>query len=271
MKLGYVVPRVEDHVSRTLEFAYDDFCVAQLAKAVGKMEDYKLFMKRSQNYRNLYNPPKELMWPKDKNGNWLSKPRGAYCEASPYGYLFCVMQDIPGLVDLMGMEPFERQLDYTFQRMHAHGNEPQHHYAYLYNYIDKAHKTQEAVRRIAVRLYHSQPPGGLCGDDDCGQMSAWLVFSSMGFYPVTPGSQDYAIGSPMWKEVTIHIDKPYKPVTFKIVARNQAPTNCYIQSAELNGKPLPTPFIKHADIISGGELVFEMGPKPGKVWNVPNQ
>lgn len=277
--LGFVPQdRTDESVSRTLEFAYDDFCVAQLAQAVGKMDDYELLMKRSRNYKNLYDPAKGFMRPKKSDGSWDEESWASreermpgFTEGSPWTYLFCAMQDIPGMITLMGgAEKFAAKLDENFSGGHyRHDNEPGHHYTYLYDYCGQPWKTQERVREAMVQNYHNTPDG-LSGNDDCGQMSAWYIFSAMGFYPVTPGSPVYAIGSPLFEKATIMLDKPYTKGPFTVIAKNQSSKNKYIQSATLNGKPLNEPFIKHTDIANGSTLVFVMGPQPNKKWGVRN-
>ena len=275
--LGYVPQdKTDESVSRTLEFAYDDFCVAQLAKAVGKMDDYEMFMQRSRNYKNLYDPSIGFMRPKKADGSWdeeswASKEdrKPGFTEGSPWTYLFCEMQDIPGMIALMGgNDRFNAKLDENFAGGHyRHDNEPGHHYTYLYNYSGQPWKTQERVRETIASQYHNAPDG-LSGNDDCGQMSAWYIFSAMGFYPVTPGSPVYAIGSPLFDRATIMLSGPYKKGPFTVIARNQSKRNKYIQSATLNGKPLRQPFINHTDIANGSTLVFVMGAQPNRRWGV---
>ncbi|MFN2453366.1 MAG: GH92 family glycosyl hydrolase [Pyrinomonadaceae bacterium] len=275
--LGYVPQdKTDESVSRTLEFAYDDFCVAQLAQAVGKKDDFEMFMERSRNYRNLYDPVSGFMRPKKADGTWdevswasREDRKPGFTEGSPWTYLFCEMQDIPGMIALTGGErKFAAKLDENFAGGHyRHDNEPGHHYTYLYDYCNQPWKTQKQVRETMASKYHNSPDG-LSGNDDCGQMSAWYIFSAMGFYPVTPGSTVYAIGSPLFQKATIMLDKPYRKGTFTVIARNQSPRNKYIQSATLNGKPLTKPFINHADIVSGSTLVFVMGAQPNKSWGV---
>jgi len=265
-QLGYVAcDKTDESVSNTLEGAYDDFCVAQLAKAVGKSSDYDYFMKRSKNYKNLYNTDLKMMMPKDSKGNWMTDERtlvNSFSEGSPWTYLFCAMQDIPGLVDLMGKDTFISRLDENFSGGHyVHANQPGHHYAYLYNYCGQPWKTQERVRKILASEYKNAPDG-LVGNDDCGQMSAWYILSAMGFYSVTPGTNVYALGCPILDSATIYFDKPYKKAKFNITAKNLSDKNIYVQKVTLNGKQLNTPFIKHSDIVNGGTLVFELGPEP---------
>jgi predicted alpha-1,2-mannosidase len=268
--LGYVPQdNTDESVSRTLEFAYDDFCVAQIAKAVGKGNDYDLFMNRSRYYKNLYDPTTGFMRPKNSDGSWYEDDKAGFTEGSPWTYLFCAMQDIPGLIALLGGEErFAAKLDENFSGGHyRHDNEPGHHYAYLYDYCNQPWKTQAKVREAMALNYHNKPDG-LNGNDDCGQMSAWYIFSAMGFYPVTPGSPVYAIGSPLFEKATIVLTRPYQRASFTVIARDQSPTNKYIQSATLNGKLLKEPFINHADIANGSTLVFLMGPQPNKRWGV---
>jgi predicted alpha-1,2-mannosidase len=268
--LGFVpVDKTDESVSCTLEFAYDDFCVAQLARAMGKKDDYELFMKRSRNYKNLYDPEDGFMRPRKSDGTWYEDKQAGFTEGSPWTYLFCEMQDIPGMIALMGGEQkFAARLDENFSGGHyKHDNEPGHHYTYLYDYCGQPWKTQEKARETMASQYRNAPDG-LSGNDDCGQMSAWYIFSAMGFYPVTPGSPLYAIGSPLFEKATIVLDKPYKKGTFTVVAKNQSPKNKYIQSATLNGRPLKEPFINHANIANGSNLVFVMGAQPNKKWEV---
>jgi predicted alpha-1,2-mannosidase len=275
--LGYVpIDKTDESVSNTLEFAYDDFCVAQLAKAVGRMADYEMFMKRSRNYQNIYDSAVGFMRAKRADGSWDEESwastedrKPGFTEGSPWTYLFCVMQDVPGMIKLMGGdERFAAKLDENFAGGHyRHDNEPGHHYTYLYDYAGQPWKTQERVREAMVAHYHNAPDG-LSGNDDCGQMSAWYIFSAMGFYPVTPGSTLYAIGSPLFARATIMLGGPYRKGPFTVIARNQSPENKYIQSATLNGKPLNEPFIRHADIANGSTLVFRMGARPNKKWGL---
>ena len=292
-KLGYLpANRVGESVSRTLEYTYDDWCVAQVAKALGKTEDYEYFMGRSLNYRNLFNPSNGFFQGKKEKGPWvkLFDPRyiggdreRLYTEGNAWQYLWSVQHDVQGLIDLMGGEgDFIEKLDHFFKQpsiitgpavpdvtgmigQYAHGNEPSHHIPYLYDYAGQPWKTQERVRQIMDTLYHANP-GGLCGNEDVGQMSAWYVFSAMGFYPACPGMPAYAIGSPVFDRVTVHLDEYWGSNELIITAENNSPKNKYIQSVTLNGKPLNKPWITHEDVVNGGVLVFEMGPSPNKKW-----
>lgn len=262
MKLGYVpADKTNESVSNTLEGAYDDFCVAQAAKAAGHNDDYEMLIKRSKNYLNVYNSATGFMAPKNSDGTWNKNTRTGFTEGGPWTYLFAVQQDIPGLIKLLGgKEIFVRRLNKNFHWLrYWHENEPGHHYTYLYDYANAAWRTQKKVAHYRTIKYHNRPHG-LTGDDDCGQMSAWYVFSALGFYPVTPGTDVYAIGTPLFTKATIHFGEK----KFEITAHNVSKKNIYIQSVSLNGKILSEPFLHHADIINGGKLEFEMGGKPKK-------
>ncbi|MBI1288688.1 MAG: glycoside hydrolase family 92 protein [Flavobacteriales bacterium] len=268
-KLGYIpVDKTSESVSRTLESAYDDFCVAQVAKAVGKTEDHDYFMQRSKFYQNLYNPETKFMAPRNADGSWNEHRKWGFTEGGPWTYLFCVMQDVPGMIDLMGgKDAFVKRLDKGFGGIfrYIHENEPGHHYSYLYDYADAAWKTQKRVAHFRKTKYHNQP-FGLNGDDDCGQMSAWYIFSSLGFYPVTPGTDVYAIGTPLFEKAVIHPNPNDPSIQFTILAKNLSKRNKYIKAAYLNGQRLEEPFLHHSDITRGGELIFEMDSRPNKVW-----
>ncbi|MCK4407501.1 MAG: GH92 family glycosyl hydrolase, partial [Bacteroidales bacterium] len=292
-KSGYIPADKEgESVSKTLEYAYDDWCIAQMAKKLGKDKDYRKYITRAQYYKNLFD---------DSTGFFRGKRNETFVtpfdpaevnfmltEANTWQYNFFVPQDIQGMIDLLGgNEQFVKKLDemfYTETKLsgrhqsditgligqYAHGNEPSHHIAYLYDYAGQPWKTQKLVRKIMDDLY-SDKPDGLCGNEDCGQMSAWYVLSAMGFYPVTPGDNIYAIGSPIFEKVTINLENGNK---FIIKANNVSDDNFYIQSANFNGKPYNKSYLKHSDIIKGGELVFKMGHEPNKNWgtgkeNVP--
>ena len=190
-----------------------------------------------------------------------------FTEGGPWTYLFCEMQDVPGMVELSGgREAFAAKLEENFNGGHyRHDNEPGHHYTYLFDYVGRAWRTQELVRET-MRTKYQNAPDGLSGNDDCGQMSAWYIFSAMGFYPVTPGSTVYALGSPLFDKATIKLQGPYRKGPFTVIAKNQSPENKYVQSVTLNGRPLPEPFINHADIANGSTLVFVMGSRPNKSW-----
>ena len=293
LKYGYVpYDKVRESVSRTLEYAYNDWCVAQLAKALGKTADYEMFIKRAANYKNIIDISTGFARPKNSNGEWLSPfdPKFIgqgnnrhYTEANAWQYTWFVPHDVQGLMILEGgRENFVKKLDSLFTTssdihstvsdvtgligQYAHGNEPSHHTLYLYNYAGAPWKTQALARNVMDSLYH-EGPAGLCGNEDMGQMSAWYVLSAMGFYPVAPGQNVYSIGSPEFSKVTIHLDKNYNNgKQFVIETKNNSKANKYIQSATLNGKPLNKPWFDHADIKSGGTLIFIMGPQPNKSW-----
>lgn len=268
-------------VSTSLEYAYDDWCLAQVAKGLGKGENYKYFMERASNYRNLLDPSTGFMRPRDENGNWMEpfdpEDWREFTEGNSWTYTFFVPHDVQGLIRLKGREAFIENLDHFFEEFanpswlepfshHWHGNEPSHHVPYLYDYVGQPWKTQEVVRRIMDNLYGAGP-AGLPGNDDVGQLSAWYVFSAMGFYPVCPGQGTYQIGSPTFDEVTIHLPEyHYGGKDFVIEAKNVSAENKYIQSATLNGATYDEPWITHSDIADGGNLAFEMGPKPNYEW-----
>ena len=280
-EMGYISSDLENEsVSKTLEYAYDDWCIAMMAKDLGKMDDYKIFIERSKYYSNLFDPSTSLMRPK-KNGKWFEpfdpySVSGNYTEANSWQYSFFVPHDVNGLIHLMGgNEKFISKLDQLFTTdpkltgrvqsditgligQYAHGNEPSHHMAYLYNYAGAPWKTQQKVHEIVTTLY-SEKADGLCGNEDCGQMSAWYVMSSLGFYPVCPGDEKYIFGTPSFGKITIKTGEKNK---FMVIANNISENNFYIQSAKLNGKDYPFSYIKHSDLVKGGKLVFEMGPNP---------
>lgn len=251
--LGYIPnDKTNEAGSRTLEGAYDDWCIAQVAKSVGNEEDYKFFINRSQNYKNVYNKDQQKMMAKNLDGSWTT---GSFTEGRPDNYNWCVLQDFGGYVNLMGEDVYNTTLDkYFAEGKNEHDNEPSHHYGYLYNYSGRPWKTQETVRKILKDNYRADELG-LMGNDDCGQMSSWYVLSAMGFYPVTPASGDYMIGSPIFDKVTIHSPDNKD---FVITANNNPDDNVYIESAILNGQALNKPVLSHKDIIKGGTLNFTM-------------
>ena len=293
LKYGYIpYDKVRESVSRTLEYAFNDWCVAQLAKEAGKMDDYALFMKRAFNYKNVMDLTTGFARPKNSEGKWLDPfdPKFVghgndrhYTEANAWQYTLFVPHDVQGVINLAGGRPnFVAKLDTLFTTsseikstvsditgligQYAHGNEPGHHTVYLYNYAGVPWKTQNMARKVMDDLY-TAGPAGLCGNEDMGQMSAWYVLSAMGFYPVAPGQNVYSIGSPLFSKVTIHLDKTFgNAAKFVIETRNSAKANKYIQSATLNGKPLNKPWFDHSEIKNGGTLVFVMGAEPNKNW-----
>ncbi|MGE0077462.1 MAG: GH92 family glycosyl hydrolase [Bacteroidales bacterium] len=278
-----------ESVSKTLEYAYDDWCIAQFAKDLGENSDYVEFTKRAQAYKNLFDPTTHFMRPRI-NGGWKDNFNPAevdqnFTEANSWQYSFYVPQDIAGLIKLHGgKDNFERKLDDLFSTsselsgknqvditgligQYAHGNEPSHHMAYLYNYVGKPWKTQQIVRKIMDEMY-SCKPDGLCGNEDCGQMSAWYIMSAAGFYPVCPGSTQYAIGSPLFSKITFNLENGKQ---FTVVAENNSAQNIYIASASLNGQPLTRSWIDHSDIIAGGELKLVMSNQPNSTWGTSDE
>lgn len=279
---------VSQSVSTTLETAFDDWCVAQLAMKLGKMDDYNHFMERSEYYKNLFNPKHGFFQAKNKDGHWLEpfdplkyggNGGNPYTEGNAWQYLWYVPQNVPHLINLMGgKNAFTAKLDQFFSLadqsgekngnasgfigQYAHGNEPSHHVAYLYDYAGQPWKTQFYVAKVLNELYNNSS-SGYSGNEDCGQMSSWYIFSAMGFYPVNPDSQEYAIGSPILKHVQINL--PGGKI-FTVDVTNTGKQNCYIQAIQLNGKKYTRPFIEQSDIIHGGELKFVMGNKPNKNW-----
>jgi len=281
-------------VSKVLEYAYDDACIGRFAKALGRDDLAAKYSRRSYNWENVFDSSTGFMRGKSTNGSWVT-PFGEreinsinfneYTEANAWQYNFFVLQNIPELITkLGGDDKFVNRLDEMFDTkdvipnltsipdvtgvigMYSHGNEPDHHVAYLYNYAGRPWKTQARVRQIANSLYNNTP-GGICGNDDCGQTSAWFVFTAMGFYPVDPTSGIYVLGAPLMDKDTLKLDPKFsKGRSFTVVARNNSPANQYIQSAFLNGQPITRSWISHEEIISGGKLILTMGPTPNKAF-----
>ncbi len=277
-----------ESVSRTLESAYDDYCVAQMAKALGKMEDYRYFMKRADYYKNLLDPETKMMRGKDSKGNWRNpfslfslshstSHGGDYTEGNAWQYTWQVQHDVDGLIKIMGGKSiFAHKLDSLFSMkskdtvkvldvtgligQYAQGNEPSHHVIYLYNYVKQPYKTQELIRDVFDKFYLAKPDG-LCGNDDCGQMSAWYIFSAMGFYPVNPIGGEYSIGAPQLPKIILML--PGKK-SFTIEAKGLSDKNKYVESVKLNGKPIANFKIQHREILNGGTLIFTMADRPAK-------
>lgn len=268
-------------LSKTLEYAFDDYCIALMAEKMGQNELAENFYKRALYYRNVFNEGSSFMQPRDSKGNFIAnfKPEEYtphITESNGWQYLWSVQHDIEGLIELIGgKKRFEEKLDSMFTLtpkeneelpifstgmigQYAHGNEPSHHVAYLYNYTNSPWKTQKYVSEIMHELYKNTPDG-LCGNEDCGQMSAWYVLSAMGFYPVNPVSGEYQLGTPMFPEMRI---KFADNKIFTIFAKNVDRKNCYIKSVKLNGQLLQELSINHKDIINGGVLEFTMTDKP---------
>jgi predicted alpha-1,2-mannosidase len=258
-----------EQVSRTLEYAYDDYVLSLLAKALGKTADERVFSARAGNYRNIIDPEAGFARGRHSDGSWDSPfdPAGKYhyiTEGLPFQYTFFVPQDVAGLIEQMGgRTAFIDKLDRLFAgKYYDHGNEPSHHIAYLYDYAGEPWKTQEHVRQIMDEQYLDRA-AGIAGNDDCGQMSAWYVMSAMGFYSVSPGTPVYQIGTPLFDETVIH---PPSGRAFRIEAAGASAGKRYIQSATLNGQPLTRTWISHEEILRGGRLVFQMGAEPNQKW-----
>ena len=291
-KNGYIPYNVTDKynsenwsLSRTLEYAFDDFCIAEMAKKMGKTELANEFYKRSQNYRNVYNPATNFMQPIDDKGvfqpNFNPDEYTAHiCESNAWHYFWSVQHDIKGLIALSGgQDKFAAKLDSMFTYIpagneelpifstgmigqYAHGNEPSHHVIYLYNKVRQPWKAQKYAAEVMHKLYFNAP-AGLCGNEDCGQMSAWYVFSAMGFYPVNPVSGEYEIGTPLFPEMRLNLKNGK---TFTVLAPNVSRENIYIQSVKVNGKPYDKSYITHQQIMDGATIEFVMGNQPGEIW-----
>ena len=291
-KNGYIPYNITDQynsenwsLSRTLEYAFDDFCIAEMAQKMGKTELANEFYKRSQNYRNVFNPATGFMQPIDDKGvfqpNFNPDEYTAHiCESNAWHYFWSVQHDIKGLVALTGgQDKFAAKLDSMFTYIpagseelpifstgmigqYAHGNEPSHHVIYLYNKVRQPWKTQKYVAQVMHELYFNAP-AGLCGNEDCGQMSAWYVFSAMGFYPVNPVSGEYEIGTPLFPEMRLNLDNGK---TFTVLAPNVSRENIYIQSMKVNGQPYDKSYITHQQIMEGATVEFVMGSQPGEIW-----
>jgi predicted alpha-1,2-mannosidase len=286
--LGFIPADLDyKSVSKGLEYAYDDWCIAQMAKDLGKTEDYSHFMERSKRYVQYYDKETGFMRGKNRDGKWREPfdPRHSqhqkadYTEGNAFQWSWFVPHDIAGLIDLVGgKEKYIEKLDTLFSTsseltgeeisaditgligQYAHGNEPSHHIAHMYNFVGQGWKTQKLTDKIMSELYFNNP-NGLAGNEDCGQMSAWYVLNAMGFYSFCPGEPVYSIGRPVFDKVEINL--PSGKI-FTITAKNNIPENLYIQSVKLNGTALEKPFFTHNDILLGGVLEFEMGPHPDK-------
>jgi predicted alpha-1,2-mannosidase len=296
-KLGYVPYNVgiNENVARTLEYAYADFTIAKMAEKLGKTSIAEKYFAKSMNYKKMFDPETKWMRGKNEDGTFQSpfnplKWGDAFTEGNSLHYTWSVFHDIEGLINLMGgKNEFVSKLDEVFnmppdfdasyygQTIHeiremqvsnmgnyAHGNQPIQHMIYLYNYGNRSYKAQEKVREVLTKLY-SATPDGYCGDEDNGQTSAWYVFSSLGFYPVTPGVNQYVIGSPLFDKATLKLENGN---TFVITADKNSKENYYIQSASLNGKPYENTFIEFEAIQNGGNFNFDMSSTPNKEWGV---
>lgn len=287
---GYIPMELgRETVSSTLEYAYDDWCIGQLAARLGKTDDAALFQERSRNYLHVYDDSTKFMRPKSVDGSWRTPfvtnlcSTADYTEADAWQYKFAVQQDVPALIRLMGGDAsFIGQLDSLFTAdsmiinsvpdisgligQYSQGDEQCHHVAYLYNYAGAPWKTAERVRQVMKTLYSDQPDG-LCGNGDCGEMNAWYVLSSMGLFPVNPATGVYVIGSPALDKVTLHLDPlVYHGKTFTVLAEHNSPKDIYVQSATLNGVPLARSWLTHDEITAGGQLQLVMGPTPNENW-----
>lgn len=258
-----------EQVSRTLEYAYDDFVLSQVARSLGKDEDYKALLQRASSYRNVIDPVTGWCRGRYADGRFVEKfdpsvKEPFITEGTPRHYTWYVPHDPAGLMEAMGgRERYITRLDSMFtQGYYWHGNEPSHQIAFMFNYAGQPWKTQQYVRDI-MHVEYSTGPGGLCGNEDAGQMSSWYVFAAMGFYPVCPGVPEYVLASPSFPQTKIHLTNGK---TFTIKANNASGENIYIQSATLNGKPYDRSFITHEDILSGSTFVFKMGDKPNPDW-----
>jgi predicted alpha-1,2-mannosidase len=283
--LGYIPAHEEpESVSKTLEYAYDDWCIGMMAKDLGNFDLAQSYFQRAQHYKNVFDPTTGFMRAR-MHGMWFSPFDPAevnyhYTEANSWQYSLFVPHDISGMVQLYGgPEAFERKLDELFETtaplsgthqvditgligQYAHGNEPSHHMAYLYSYIGKPWKTQQRVSQIRLEMYKNAPDG-LSGNEDCGQMSAWYVLSAMGFYSVTPGLPYYTLGTPLFDEVSMRLENGK---TFTVKSRQRKSNHPYIQSMKLNGKPYRKAYLRHTDIMAGGVLELVMGPEPMEDW-----
>jgi predicted alpha-1,2-mannosidase len=279
-------------VSKVLEFAYDDACLARFARNLGQTDIAEIHAQRSTNWLNVYDASTGFMRGRNADGTWVTPfdpyriNFADYTEANAWQYNFFVPHNVPALIQAMGGdETFVAKLDELFDTkekmpnnlndvsgligMYDQGNEPSHNFAYLYNYAGQPWKTQARVRQVATALY-SSALDGLCGNDDCGQMSAWYVFAALGFYPVDPASGVYVIGSPLVDKATIQLGRKYhRGRAFTVVARNNSAKNIYIQSATLNGHNLTRSWITHNEIVGGGKLILTMGSTPNHVWGNP--
>lgn len=291
-KLQYIpADKVRESVAKAMEYSISDASVALMAKQMGSAEDVAYYQKRAKAYQQYYDPATGFFRGKREDGTWNPQFNPAkfsqpwirdYTEGNAWQYLWLVPQDVEGLMTLVGGEKtFVTRLDSLFKlkvepdpRMplditgligeYAHGDEPSHHIAYLYAYAGQQWKTAEKIRYILNNMYHNAVDG-ISGNEDCGQMSAWYILSSMGFYPVFPANQAYVFGSPLFDEATINLEGQKK---FTVRAINNSPDNIYIQRVELNGKPYAKTYIMHQDILKGGELKITMGPKPNSSYGV---
>jgi predicted alpha-1,2-mannosidase len=298
-RLGYApYPGIREAGAKTVEYAYDDFCAAKLANAIGRDAEAKVFAQHAMNYTNLFDTSIGFIRGKDTNGVW-NQPfypdewGGPFTEGCSWHWTWSAMQDVPGLVKLMGGEnAFADKLEAVFTSpntfrpgtygkpihemtemaavnlgQYAHGNEPIHHMIYLYDFAGEPWKAQSRARQVMTLLYQATPDG-FCGDEDTGQTSAWYVFSAIGFYPVCPGDPNYLLGSPLFDKVTLTLKDGKK---FTVIANNNGPQKPYIQSGELDGESFDKVFLSHDEIMRGGELKLQMGSAPNEKWAVKSE
>ncbi|WP_425236193.1 GH92 family glycosyl hydrolase [Ulvibacterium sp.] len=293
-EFGYIPYDIMDQsVSMSLELAYNDWCMGQVAKEMGKKQDYEYFNERSRAYQNFHDPNSGFLRGKSSDGATFHEPFDPkvanhiedtdYTEGNAWQHSWYVLHDVEGLIELHGgNEPFSKMVEQLFTEsselkgdnvsadisgligQYAHGNEPSHHIAYMFNKAGQPWRTQYWAREILNSQYTTQPDG-LSGNEDCGQMSAWYVMSAIGMYPMNPASLEYEIGSPLFKKSTIKLPNNR---TFVISAPDTSDENRYVQSVMLNGEPLNRTYVRHSEIVSGGTLDFVMGPRPNKVWAV---
>jgi predicted alpha-1,2-mannosidase len=296
LELGYIPHTRMAATAATLEYAHADFCLALLAKALGKDGDYRTFITRARNYRNVFDPTTGFMRGRHADGSWatpFSPTKGsnevAYREGNAWHYTWFVPHDVHGLIELLGgREAFVTKLDECFSTpwdpadrsswltgflgQYCHGNQPSHQVAYLYNYAGAPWKTQQVVRQI-MDLMYGGPPKDLAfvGMDDSGEMSSWYVWSAIGLYPVCPGQRVYVIGSPLFDRITLRLPsyRERRGGDFTIEAHNKSDANRYIQSAILNGQPYDKTWLAAGDIVDGGHLILEMGPEPSSWGSSP--
>jgi predicted alpha-1,2-mannosidase len=288
MKLGYVPEdKNSSSVSKTLEYAYDDWAIAQMAKKLNRKDVYNEFIKRSENWKNVYDTSVGFMRPKMSDGTFgqnfdpLKTEGQGFIEGNAWNYSLYVPHDVDAMIKMMGgKKQFAAHLDELFT-MHlpdsffaeteditregiiggyVHGNEPSHHVAYLYDWTDEPWKTQERVRMILKNQYHPTPDG-LGGNDDCGQMSAWYIFTALGFYPVAPASGQYMLGSPAIDSAVLKLENGK---TLTIEAKNQSDKNVYVKKVVVNGQTLKRPYLTYSEITNGGRITFYMEDKPNK-------
>jgi predicted alpha-1,2-mannosidase len=284
---GFITADIGCAVSKTTEYNYHDYVLAQVARKLGKTEDYHYFYNRSKGYRNLWNNEKQYLWPRYGNGDWMNLDltewgtkttglKSAYISGNIWAYSTYAPHDVDTLIQLVGgNENFISWLDKIFTDTSAisgekhtdisgfigklgFGDEPGHHTPYLYTYAGAPHRTQELVRQIYTSFF-SDKPDGLVNNEDLGQMSAWYIFSTLGFYPVSPACKEYAIGTPLHKSGSINLDNGK---TLKVIARNDPMENKYVKSVTLNGEPLDKMIITHEQVMGGGILEFEMANEP---------